>query len=50
MGEAAVERAPGAEVLVRFERQTGSATVRWSECGLIGLAFTLPLGPEDLHH
>ena len=47
MGDASVELAPGAEVLVRFEDGLLiPATVRWSDDGMVGLAFTKPMLPE----
>ena len=47
MGDASVELAPGADVLVRFEDGLLiPATVRWSDDGMVGLAFTKPMLPE----
>ena len=47
MGDASIELAPGAEVLIRFEDGLLlSATVRWSDDGMVGLAFTTPMRPE----
>lgn len=44
MGDTAADLAPGAEVLVRFEGGVlVPATVRWSDDGLVGLAFTSPV-------
>ena len=49
MGEAAVELAPGTEVMVRFEGDVlVPASVRWSDDGLIGLAFTSPIAADGL--
>ena len=49
MGDASVELAPGAEVLVRFEDGLLiPATVKWSDDGMIGLAFTTPMRPEGM--
>jgi hypothetical protein len=44
MGDTAAELAPGAEVFVRFEGGVlVPAEVRWSDDGLVGLAFTSPM-------
>lgn len=49
MGETAVDLAPGTEVVVRFEGDVlVPATVRWSDDGMVGLAFTSPILPDGV--
>lgn len=44
MGDTAAQLPPGAEVFVRFEGGVlVPATVRWSDNGLVGLAFSSPV-------
>jgi hypothetical protein len=49
MGETAVGLTPGTEVLVRFEGDVlVPATVRWSDDGMVGLAFASPILADGL--
>ena len=51
MGDTAAELAPGAEVFVRFEGGVlVPATVRWSDDGMVGLAFTSPVLLDSSPH
>ena len=47
MGDCPSELTPGSEVCVRFENgDLVPATVKWTDAGLVGLAFNSPIYPD----